>query len=154
MRFASVLAACALISGLTAASVPASAQSANGWSYAYTGGEAVATERNGQGEVTAMISCRPPTGELVISSFELRGVGRKHATIQIGEFRAEADGRVDRVSNGERAFNVRLEQGSPVIAGGRGAEITISAGGRSHTFTRGSGRKLSDVAIACWSTSV
>jgi hypothetical protein len=154
MRFASVIAACALIAGMASASIgPASAQSANGWSYDYTGGEAVATQRDSSGEVTAMISCRPPTGELVISAFDLRSAGRKHATVQIGDFRTEADGRVDRASNGERAFQVRLEQGDPVIAGGRGGEITITAGGRSQTFLRGSGRKIGDVAIACWSAA-
>jgi hypothetical protein len=156
MRIASALAACALFASAAASVAPAAAQGSGAWSYAYINNEAVATERDSQGEITTTISCRPPSGELVIASYPLSraGGGNKDVTITIGDFRMETQGRVQRAGD-ERALVVRLQQSPPVIAGGRSrtAPVVISAGGRSHTLAPGGGQRLSDIAIACWSAA-
>lgn len=149
MRFSVALLAGILLLGLG----PASAQSPSAWSYAYQDGWVTATERNAEGEVTAMFSCRPPDGELEIADYELKRSG--NVRIQIGDFAYETRGRVERARDGRRALIVRMEQSPPVLAGGyaRNAQMTLTVGNRSRTLSPGGGARIHEVAVACWNAT-
>ena len=64
----------------------ASAQAQAGWTYAYTDGVATATERDERGRVTATMTCRPPTGDIVLTDFTLARAARRatHFGVRIG----------------------------------------------------------------------
>ncbi|HVK80303.1 MAG TPA: hypothetical protein VM915_06800, partial [Verrucomicrobiae bacterium] len=47
------------------------AQQQEGWTYAYVEGVATATQRDDRGRVTATMTCRPPTGDIVITDYTL-----------------------------------------------------------------------------------
>ena len=53
----------------------APAQQQEGWSYAYLEGVATATLRDGRGRTTATLTCRPPTGDIVLTDFTLARSG-------------------------------------------------------------------------------
>jgi hypothetical protein len=42
-----------------------------GWTYAYAGGVATATQRDDRGRVTATLTCRPPSGDIIITDYTL-----------------------------------------------------------------------------------
>ena len=79
-----LLAAAACVLTLAVPSV-SSAQQA-GWQYAYVDGVATATQRDDRGRVTATLTCRPPTGDIVITDYTLARAGRRqtHAAVRIG----------------------------------------------------------------------
>mgnify|MGYP006337534249 CR=1 FL=1 len=66
---------------------PAAGQS-GAWTYAYIEGVATATQRDDGGRVTATLTCRPPTGDIVIHDYRLgneRAVRRATtAAVRIG----------------------------------------------------------------------
>ena len=66
-----LLAACVCVVTL-AAPAGAPAQEREGWTYAYVEGVATATQRNDDGRVTATLTCRPPTGDIVIPTTRWR----------------------------------------------------------------------------------
>ena len=61
--------------GVAAPSV-APAQQQEGWTYAYTEGVATATQRDSRGRVTATLTCRPPTGDIIVTDYTLAGEAR------------------------------------------------------------------------------
>ena len=62
------------------------AQQQEGWSYAYTDGVAAATLRDSRGRVTATLTCRPPTGDIVVTDYTLARTARNAntAAVRIG----------------------------------------------------------------------
>src|SRR5688572_27050595 len=79
-----ILAACVCVVALAVPSVSPAQQA--GWTYAYTNGVATATERDDRGRVSATITCRPPTGDIVITDYTLGNAGRRaqSSAVRIG----------------------------------------------------------------------
>ena len=149
MRMMRVAAAMGALAVLAAPGVSA-AQS--GWTYQYIEGIAIATQRNLDGDVTATMTCRPPDGVLVITdhTFNRAARGVETAAVRVGALSinvpAESQGR------GRRArVTVDLPQSPPVLAGVRAEdELSVTVNGTTHTYGRGSGQQMKDVAYACW----
>jgi hypothetical protein len=59
------------------------AQDQPGWSYAYAEGVATATQRDDRGRITATMTCRPPTGDIVITDFTLGRHARRATTASV-----------------------------------------------------------------------
>ena len=79
MRKLLAAAACVLTLAVPGVS---SAQQA-GWQYAYVDGVATATQSDDRGRVTATLTCRPPTGDIVITDYTLARAARLRA--QLGQ---------------------------------------------------------------------
>ncbi len=75
-----LLAGCVLALALAA---PAWAQERGSWSYAYVDGVATATQRDDDGRVTATLTCRPPTGDIIIHDYTLARHGRSARTSSV-----------------------------------------------------------------------
>lgn len=122
-----------------------------GWSYAYAGGVATATQRDDRGRVTATLTCRPPSGDLIITDYTLtRDRRARTAAVGIGNMTVNVPASVDRAENG-RALIVRLPQRPPILAGVQPSDrLTVAVGGRSHTYLPGSATRMNEVAYACW----
>ena len=128
------------------------AQTQSTWTNSYTDGAVTATETDNHGRVTAMIQCRPPTGDIVVSDFTLAGVGRRARTsaIGIGNLTINVPSRVER--NGRQdALMINLPQRPPILAGVQPTDhITITVNNRSRILSDGSAVKMKEVAYGCW----
>jgi hypothetical protein len=128
------------------------AQSQSTWTNSYTDGVVTATETDDHGRVTAMIQCRPPTGDLVLSDFTLARDGRRARTsgVGIGNMTVNVPSRVER--NGrDDALMINLPQRPPILAGVQPSDhITVTVNNRTHTLSDGSAVKMKEVAYGCW----
>ena len=132
---------------------PSAAQTAPGWTYGYADGAATAT-RTEDGRVTATISCRPPDGQLVVTDHTFARAARGVRTVQIRIGQGLAIS-VPATSEG-RGRNARvivnLPQRPPILAGVQPQdELAITVSNVTHTYGRGSGVQMEQVAYACWS---
>lgn len=142
----------AALGALTIMAAPGVSTAQSGWTYQYIEGVATATQRNLDGDVTATMTCRPPDGVLVVTdhTFNRAARGVETAAVSIGALTinvpAESEGR------GRRArVMVSLPQSPPILAGVRAEdELSVTVNGTTHTYGRGSGRQMADVAYACW----
>ncbi|MFZ2032025.1 MAG: hypothetical protein WAU68_17065 [Vitreimonas sp.] len=128
------------------------AQSQSTWTNSYTDGVVTATETDSRGRVTAMIQCRPPTGDIVLTDFTLAGDGRRARTsaVGIGNMTVNVPSRVER--NGRQdALMINLPQRPPILAGVQPTDhITITVNNRSRVLSDGSAVKMKEVAYGCW----
>lgn len=151
-----LIAAAALLALSACASAPPPAASAGGWTYAYDAahGQAIATQTEPNGSVSATFSCQPPTGDLVVADYSLaRGAGDAQATIRVDTFSITVPARYGSGATGQPALLVPLPQRPPVLAAARaGVPMTIAVGGRSHELAEGAAQKLQEVAYACWTS--
>ena len=146
------VAACLTLGLIGAASLQGAARADEpGWTYAYAGGIATATQRDDRGRVTATLTCRPPTGDLIITDYTLvRDRRANRAAVGIGNLTINVPPSVDRAEGG-RALIVRLPQRPPILAGVQPSDrLTVAVGGRTHTYLAGSATRMSEVAYACW----
>jgi hypothetical protein len=141
------------LTALALVSAPAAAQTAPGWTYAYTDGAATATRRDEDGDVIATITCRPPDGVMVLST-QFRGAGgTRSAQVRIGQglalnVPASSEGR-----GGRARVVINLPQRPPILAAvQRDDELTVTVGSETQSLGRGSGAQMEAVAYACWST--
>lgn len=153
MRKILALAAACALTGI-AAPAPSSAQTADGWTYAYADGVAAATRRDGRGDVVATISCRPPDGVMVLSAeFGRDAHNTRVAQVRIGQglainVPASTEGR-----GSHARVVINLPQRPPVLAAvQRDDELTVTVGDVTKGLGIGSGRQMEEVAYACWST--
>jgi hypothetical protein len=122
------------------------------WTSSYVDGAVTATETDSHGRVTAMIQCRPPTGEIVLSDFTLARDGRRapRAGVGIGNMTVNVPSRVDR-NAGNDALMINLPQRPPILAGVQPNDhITVTVNNRSHVLSDGSALKMKEVAYGCW----
>jgi len=128
------------------------AQSQSTWTNSYTDGVVTATETDSHGRVTAMIQCRPTTGDIVLSDFTLARDGRRARTsgVGIGNMTVNVPSRVER--NGrDDALMINLPQRPPILAGVQPSDhITVTVNNRTHTLSDGSAVKMKEVAYGCW----
>ena len=122
------------------------------WTYAYTSGVATATETDDRGRVTATITCRPPTGDIVLSDFTLASAGRRARTtaVRIGAMSVNVPSRVEGRGR-TRALMINLPQRPPILAAVQPTDqLSVTVNNRTRTFARGGPDKMKEVAYACW----
>lgn len=149
MRTLIAAAACALA---FAAPGAVEAQNQPGWQYAYTDGVATATQRDDRGRVTATLTCRPPTGDIVITDYTLGPRARRVTTagVTLGNLTVNVPAAVE--GRGRQArVTINLPQRPPILAGVQERDvITVTVNNQTHTYLAGSGLRLKEVAYACW----
>lgn len=149
MRMILAFGACAL--ALAAPSL-APAQTQPSWSYAYVDGVATATERDNRGRVTATMTCRPPTGDIVLADFTLARAARRATTsaVRIGAMSVNVPSRVEGRGR-NRALTINLPQRPPILAAVQpNDQLSVTVNNETHTLSRGGPEKMREVAYACW----
>ncbi|QGZ94668.1 hypothetical protein [Terricaulis silvestris] len=144
------LAVIVCVTALAAPSV-APAQGA-GWSYAYTAGVATATERDDNGRVTATLTCRPPTGDIVVTDYTLGRAGRRasQAAVRIGAMSVNVPASVNGRGR-QAALVINLPQRPPILAAVQPADrLSVTVNNQTHTFREGGPAKMREVAYGCW----
>lgn len=146
-----LLAACVCAFTLAAPAV-APAQEQEGWSYAYVEGVATATQRGDNGRVTATLTCRPPTGDIVITDYTLARSARRanQATVRVGAMQVNVPMSVEgRGRNGRVVIN--LPQRPPILAAVQPTDrLSVTVNNETHTYLEGGPAKMREVAYACW----
>ena len=144
----------ALAAGMAvlAASQPGAAQTQAGWSYAYVEGVATATQRDQRGRVTATLTCRPPTGDIVISDYTLVRAARRatSSAVRIGAMSVTVPSSVQ--GNGRnRALTINLPQRPPILAAVQPSDqLSVTVNNQTHTYLDGGPLRMKEVAYACW----
>lgn len=144
-------AACVCVLALATPGVGA-AQQQPGWSYAYVDGVATATERDDRGRVVATLTCRPPTGDIVISDFSLVRAARRATTsaVRIGAMTVNVPSRIEGRGR-NRALMINLPQRPPILAAVQPTDqLSVTINNQTHTFHEGGPAKMREVAYACW----
>ena len=144
-------AACVCVLALVAPGVgPAQAQQA-GWTYAYVDGVATATERDDHGRVTATLTCRPPTGDIIITDYTMGRNRRANASaVRIGALQVNVPARVEGRGR-EQALVISLPQRPPILAAVQPTDrLSVTVGNQTHTFQEGGPSRMKEVAYACW----
>lgn len=143
--------------GLVAALVLAApgvspAQEREGWSYAYTNGVATATQRDDNGRVTATLTCRPPTGDIVVTDFTLarRARNARTADVRIGVMSVNVPMTLQGRGR-NRSVVINLPQRPPILAAVQPNDrLSVTVNGQTHTYLAGGPEKMKEVAWACW----
>jgi len=146
-----VAAACAF-AALVAPSLSA-AQAVDGWSYAYSGGVAAATQADNHNHTTVSLSCSPPTGDIIIADYGFGRAARnvRTAIVKIGNgvqvnIPATLEGR-----GRDQFVSVKLPQRPPILAGVQPHDqLTVTVNNVTHAYTGDSGAQLKNIAYACW----
>lgn len=131
--------------------VPAQAQQ-EGWTYAYVEGVATATERDDHGRVTATLTCRPPTGNIVITDYTMARNARRATTsaVRIGAMQVNVPSRVEGRGR-QQALVIDLPQRPPILAAVQPTDrLSVTVGNDTHTFQDGGPTRMKEVAYACW----
>jgi hypothetical protein len=133
-----------------------STQAAGTWTFAYdaASGVATATQTGENGAVTARVDCKAPSGDMMIADYVL-GAGRGARGVNEAQFKIGQEAITARAESGGGALNVRLPRRPPNL--GAYAHISrdpvsVSAGGRTHTYSAGALEKIALVANSCWPT--
>jgi hypothetical protein len=124
----------------------------SGWTYAYTNGVALATERGEDGRISATLECRPPTGDIIIRDYTLARAGRRASTsaVRIGAMQVNVPSSVEGRGR-ERALVINLPQRPPILAAVQPTDrLSVTVGNETHTFREGGPAKMREVAYACW----
>ena len=134
------------------AAAPSFAQTAPGWTYAYTAGVATATRVDDRNRVVASMTCRPPDGVMVLSDMTFGNDARnvRTAAVRIGQMTINVPATVQ--GRGRRAqLNINLPQRPPVLAAVQQQdELSVTVNNVTHGYGAGSGKQMEDVAYACW----
>ena len=128
------------------------AQGQPGWTYAYVDGVATATERDERGRVTAMMTCRPPEGDIVIADYTMVRAARRATTssVRIGAMTVNVPSRVEGRGR-ERALTINLPQRPPILAAVQPTDqLSVTVNNQTHTFSDGGPQRMKEVAFACW----
>ncbi|MGQ0534106.1 MAG: hypothetical protein ACT4OF_15655 [Caulobacteraceae bacterium] len=128
------------------------AQQQEGWSYAYVDGVATATQRDSRGRVTAMLTCRPPTGDIVVTDYTLaRGArGANTAAVRIGSMSVNVPMSVEGRGR-DRGVVINLPQRPPILAAVQpNDQLSVTVNNETHTYMDGGPQRMREVAYACW----
>ncbi len=128
------------------------AQQQDAWTYAYTDGVATATQRDDRGRVTATLTCRPPTGDIIITDYTLARAGRRASTaaVAIGNLTINVPMQVSGRGR-NAAVTINLPQRPPILAAVQPSDrLSVTVNGQTHTYLEGSATRMKEVAYACW----
>lgn len=145
-----VIAACVCVLALAAPGVSGAQQ--EGWSYAYVDGLATATQRGDNGRVTATLTCRPPTGDIVINDYTLAGSARRATTaaVRIGAMSVNVPMTVEGRGR-NRSVVINLPQRPPILAAVQPTDrLSVTVGNETHTYLDGGPARMREVAYGCW----
>jgi hypothetical protein len=129
-----------------------SGQEREGWSYAYTDGVATATQRDGRGRVTATLTCRPPTGDIVVTDYTLArsARGARTAAVRIGAMSVNVPMTLEGRGR-NRAVVINLPQRPPILAAVQPNDrLSVTVNNQTATYLEGGPQKMKEVAYACW----
>jgi hypothetical protein len=142
-----------LVSALAlAAPGVAPAQQQAGWSYAYVDGVATATQRDERGRVTATLTCRPPTGDIVVTDFTLArsARGARTAAVRIGAMSVNVPMSLEGRGR-NRSVVINLPQRPPILAAVQPSDrLSVTVNNETHTYLDGGPQRMREVAYACW----
>jgi len=145
-----LLAACVCVVAFAAPGVAPAQQ--EGWTYAYVDGVATATQRNDDGDVTATLTCRPPTGDIVITDYTLgrRARGQNTAAVRIGAMSVNVPMTLEGRGRNARVL-INLPQRPPILAAVQPTDrLSVTVGQETHTYLDGGPARMREVAWACW----
>jgi hypothetical protein len=128
------------------------AQQQEGWSYAYTEGVATATQRDSRGRVTATLTCRPPTGDIVVTDYTLAGDARgaRTAAVRIGAMSVNVPMTLEGRGR-NRAVVINLPQRPPILAAVQPNDrLSVTVNNETHTYLEGGPARMREVAYGCW----
>lgn len=135
----------------------APAQQQEGWSYAYTEGVATATQRDSRGRTTATLTCRPPTGDIVLTDYTIaqargaRGLrGATQAAVRIGAMSVNVPMTMEGRGR-NRTVVINLPQRPPILAAVQPNDrLSITVNSETVTYMEGGPARMREVAYACW----
>lgn len=130
----------------------APAQQQGGWSYAYVEGVATATQRDSRGRVTATLTCRPPTGDIVVTDYTLVRNARnaRTAAVRIGAMSVNVPMTLEGRGR-NRGVVINLPQRPPILAAVQPNDrLSVTVNNETHTYMDGGPAKMREVAYACW----
>ncbi|MBX3429944.1 MAG: hypothetical protein KF779_10210 [Hyphomonadaceae bacterium] len=130
----------------------APAQQQEGWSYAYLEGVATATLHDNHGRTTATLTCRPPTGDIVLSDFTLprSARGARQASVRIGAMAVNVPMSVEGRGR-NRAVVINLPQRPPILAAVQPNDrLSVTVNNQTVTYAEGGPARMREVAYACW----
>lgn len=122
------------------------------WTYAYVDGVATATQRDDRGRVTATLTCRPPTGDIVVTDYTLGRHGRRATTsaVRIGAMSVNVPSRVEGRGRNQ-ALVINLPQRPPILAAVQPTDrLSVTVNNQTHTYLEGGPNRMKEVAYACW----
>jgi hypothetical protein len=128
------------------------AQQREGWSYAYLEGVATATQRGRDGNVTATLTCRPPTGDIVVTDYTLARAARRAETaaVRIGALSVNVPMSLEGRGR-DRAVVINLPQRPPILAAVQPNDrLSVTVNSETHTYLEGGPARMREVAYACW----
>jgi hypothetical protein len=128
------------------------AQQQPGWSYAYTEGVATATQRDDRGRVTATLTCRPPTGDIIVTDFTLvrSARGANTAAVRIGVMSVNVPMTLEGRGR-NRAVVINLPQRPPILAAVQPNDrLSVTVNNQTHTYLEGGPARMREVAYGCW----
>lgn len=132
----------------------APAQQQEGWSYAYLEGVATATQRDSRGRTMATLTCRPPTGDIVLTDYTLgndrRARGATQAGVRIGAMIVNVPMTIEGRGR-NRTVVVNLPQRPPILAAVQPNDrLSLTVNNQTVTYADGGPTKMREVAYACW----
>jgi hypothetical protein len=145
-----LLAACVFAAALAVPAVAPAQQ--DGWTYAYVEGVATATQRDDDGDVTATLTCRPPTGDIVITDYTLGRAARRanSAAVRIGALSVNVPMTVEGRGRNARVL-INLPQRPPILAAVQPTDrLSVTVNNETHTYMEGGPARMREVAYACW----
>lgn len=128
------------------------AQQQAGWTYAYTEGVATATQRDDRGRVTATLTCRPPTGDIVVTDYTLARAARgaNTAAVRIGVMSVNVPMTLEGRGR-NRTVVINLPQRPPILAAVQPNDrLSVTVNNQTHTYLEGGPAKMREVAYGCW----
>lgn len=143
-----------LAAGVVALAMVAPGASAqNGaWTYAYVAGVATATQRDDDGDITATLTCAPPTGDIVITDYTLGRHARRAtiAAVRIGAMSVNVPMTLEGRGRNARVL-INLPQRPPILAAVQPTDrLSVTINGETHQYLEGGPARMREVAYACW----
>jgi hypothetical protein len=130
----------------------APAQQQEGWSYAYVDGVATATQRDSRGRITATLTCRPPTGDIIVTDFTLASRARnaRTAAVRIGAMSVNVPMTLEGRGR-NRTVVINLPQRPPILAAVQPNDrLSVTVNNETVTYMEGGPQKMKEVAYGCW----
>jgi len=139
------LAACA-----SAPAAPTSSRSTGSWTFNYDAATGISTavQTDADGSVSTRVTCQTPDGDMMVTDYRLSGGRGQRARFTIGQETIE----VPAESNGS-ALSVRLPRRPPNLGSWAHLsrdQVSMSAGGATHSYADGALEKIALVANSCW----
>jgi len=140
----------------TAMAVPSvsPAQQQEGWSYAYIEGVATATHRDSRGRTTATLTCRPPTGDIILTDYTLGTArssrGATQASVRIGVRAVNVPMTIEGRGR-NRTVVINLPQRPPILAAVQPNDrLSVTVNNQTVTYPDNGPARMREVAYACW----